>query len=92
MSRRTTVGWVGVVMLFLMFVLIVSNLRMSFEVRRQLDSLAEQRLGKTCLPLPSIPLRLIHEDPACAQRVLEAMNVTNVRVLGNAAQLPGVLP
>ena len=74
-------------MLFLMLVLVVANLRTSFEVRRKLDSLAEQRLGKTCLPLPSVPLRLIHEDPVCAQRVLEAMNVTNVRVIANATSM-----
>ena len=33
-------------MLFLMLILLAANLQMSFEVRRKLDSLAEQRLGK----------------------------------------------
>ncbi len=73
---------------FLMLVLLLANLRMSFEVERKLDNLAERRIGKACLPLPSMPLRLIQEDPVRAQRVLEATNVTNLRVLAREEAVP----
>ena len=32
------------------------------------------------LPCAAVPTRLILDDPICAQRLLQSMNVTNVRV------------
>ena len=32
------------------------------------------------LPCAAVPTRLILEDPSCAQKLLDAMNVTNVRI------------
>ncbi len=32
------------------------------------------------LPCAAVPTRLILEDPVCAQKLLDAMNVTNVRI------------
>lgn len=32
------------------------------------------------LPCEAIPVRFVHESPACAQRLLDAMNLTNVHV------------
>jgi len=34
------------------------------------------------LPCEAIPVRFVHESPACAQRLLDAMNVTNAHVGG----------
>ena len=39
------------------------------------------RAGRTDLPCPAIPTRLILENPECADKLIRAMNVTNVRVL-----------
>lgn len=38
------------------------------------------------LPCEAIPVRFVQESPACAQRLLDAMNVTNVHV-GDVNQL-----
>lgn len=47
--------------------------------------------GRTS-PCMAIPTKLILEDPACAEKLIRAMNVTNVRVIskismGDAAPL-----
>ena len=33
-------------------------------------------------------MRLIHEDPACANKLLHVMNVTNVHILPKGSRLP----
>lgn len=40
------------------------------------------------LPCAAIPTQFMMQDPACAQKLLEAMNVTKFQILTNASQLP----
>ncbi len=40
------------------------------------------------LPCGALPLRLIHDDPACANTLLHVMNVTNVHILPKGSKLP----
>ena len=46
---------------------------------------------KTSLPCAAIPTRYVLEYPECADKLLRAMNVTNVRILprSNASNLGG---
>ena len=44
------------------------------------DRCSPTRTAAPTLPCSAIPTRLVLEDPACAQKLLESMNVTNVRV------------
>ena len=39
------------------------------------------------LPCGALPLRLIHEDPECANTLLRIMNVTNVHILPHGSEL-----
>lgn len=48
--------------------------------------------ARPSLPCAAIPTRFMMEDPACAQKLLEAMNVTNFRILTNSSQLPDIDP
>ena len=36
--------------------------------------------SQAAFPCPAIPTRLILEDPVCAQKLLDVMNVSNVRI------------
>lgn len=40
------------------------------------------------LPCAAIPTRFVSEQPDCVNRLLEAMNVTNLHVVSNRSELP----
>ena len=42
------------------------------------------RLDRQSLPCAAIPTRYVLEYPECADRLLRAMNVTNVRILARS--------
>ena len=44
------------------------------------------------LPCPAVPMRLIEEDPACVNKLLAAMNVTNVRIVADLSEHPAFQP
>ncbi len=82
--------WVVTPLLLLTLLVSVMSLHTSMKVGEILANLTPQEPARTCLPLPSIPLTLVREDPQCAQKVLTIMNVTNVRVLEPNASLPAM--
>ena len=47
-----------------------------------------KRVPPCSLRCAAVPTRLILEDPACAQKLLAAMNVTNVRISALPTGLP----
>ena len=85
---RLVVHWLSPLLLALAILILIADLHVSTRTAQQIEELASHEPGCTCLPLPSLPLRLIHEDPRCAQKIIEVMNVTNVRILENESQLP----
>lgn len=85
---RLVVHWLSLILLGLAILVLIANLHLSTRTAHRVEELVSYKPGCTCLPLPSLPLRLIHEDPRCAQKAIEVMNVTNVRILENESQLP----
>jgi hypothetical protein len=65
--------------------LLVNSL-LTAHVNAKLEAMAMSRGGSSALPCAAVPTRFVLEEPACAQKLLESMNVTNVRVGG--AQAP----
>jgi hypothetical protein len=59
-------------------VLLVINMATTFWIAGRVAQLPEERLSNLCMALP---IRLIMEDPECAQEFVEAMNVTNLRIM-----------
>ena len=57
---------------------------LTVRTNAKLEALAVNRGDSRVLPCAAIPTRFVLEEPACAQKLLESMNVTNVRV--SAAQ------
>jgi hypothetical protein len=73
-------------LLLLLILGLLANALLTARVMTELKALAMTRGVSASLPCPAIPTRFVLEEPACAQKLLESMNVTNVRVRG--AQAP----
>jgi hypothetical protein len=78
----------ALVILFL--ILIAANAVVLVKIANTLDRPSGKRQTRPSLPCPAIPTRLILEDPACAQKLLEVMNVTDVRIRAGGTALPRV--
>jgi len=59
---------------------LVTDLALTWRLATSVDEPAERYRAANALPCPAVPTRLILENPACAQALLEAMNVSNVRI------------
>ena len=85
MKQKTTV----VIMALLSLILIGLVVDIIITVRTVPGESAKQSL-----PCAAIPTRYVLEYPECADKLLRAMNVTNVRILsrGNTSGLVGAGP
>lgn len=74
-------GIIAIVLVLLMMTLagVIANTLMLFKI----SSTVAQATPRS-LPCAAIPTKLILEDPICAQKLLETMNVTNVRIANGA--------
>lgn len=70
---------------------LVLNLTLNLQLAAQTDELRELMETRRSLPCEAIPIRFVLDDPVCADKLLRAMNVSNVRVLprGTRAQESG---
>ena len=86
MNDKTASAWRRslIVLQILLLVLVVVDITLTIRCANKIDSMISQR-ERPSLPCAAIPTRLVLEHPECAQRLLEAMNVTNVRVVARGA-------
>jgi hypothetical protein len=73
----------------LIFCGVVADLILSLMLWAQVDRLQDTPTARRSLPCEAIPVRFVLDDPLCADKLLKAMNVTNVRVVGRGAPVPG---
>ena len=59
---------------------LVTDLALTWRLATKADEPAQTYRTANALPCAAIPTRLILENPACAQALLESMNVSNVRI------------
>ena len=69
----------------LLAVSLLANLVLAMTLSHRVEKLAAIPEAPRSLPCQAIPTKLILEDPACADKLLRAMNVTNVRVVSQMA-------
>jgi hypothetical protein len=74
-SRRVNMS----VRLLILIALIV-NAVMLMRIHHELAGLEYRSASARDLPCAALPTRFVLESPECAQKLLEAMNVTNLRV------------
>lgn len=74
-SPRLLVG------LALLSLLVLGNLLLTARLFAHIERTCLHADQKRSLPCSAIPTRFVLDDPECADKLLRAMNVTNVRVL-----------
>lgn len=77
-ERSTHIGVAAIVIVFV--VLTAGNILVLIKITGALTEFSNLHQKSQSLPCPAIPTRLILEDPACAQKLLDSMNVTDVRI------------
>ena len=65
------------------------DVALSLKLSAKMDALVSLK-NRRSLPCESIPIRFVLDDSVCADKLLLAMNVTNVRVLAKGSRLPRV--
>ena len=73
MKKVKTVVYVIVILL------LAANLYMSFRIRNELAQIQKSAVPKKSLPCESVPLNWAVVNYDCANSILRAMNVTNVK-------------
>ena len=73
MKKVKTVVYVIVILL------LAANLYMSFRIRNELAQIQKIAVPKKSLPCESVPLNWAVVNYDCANSILRAMNVTNVK-------------
>ena len=68
---------------------VVVDVAINLQLAETIAIMRDGVCAKASLPCASIPTRFVLEQPECAQKLLEAMNVTNVRVLPVMSYLNG---
>ena len=68
------------VIVVVLLVSLVTNLLLSMVLLQHFSASAPEGQGCPTSRCTAIPVKLILEDPECADKLLRAMNVTNVRV------------
>ena len=66
-------------LLALMILGLAMNGVMTYRILEMLDDDAPAL--RHSLPCAAIPVRLVMEDPVCADKLVRSMNITNVRIL-----------
>jgi len=81
MTKRQPKYWLSNVCLVLIVLGLPLNTFLLIRVSTQIAELRESNDKRSDLPCAAIPTRFVLDDPECADKLLRAMNVTNVRVL-----------
>ena len=89
-KNHETAKWImlGIVQV-LILVGVVIDIGLTLRLSARLDTRQTQLEACPSLPCAAIPTQLVLEDPACAEKLVRAMNVTNVRVVGRESLLLG---
>lgn len=87
MKNKTSVWTVFLMLLVLSSV--AANIVMTAKLSGKVDAVA-LCIKKKPLPCAAIPIRYVMDEPECANKLLQAMNVTNVHVLSRNATVLGM--
>ena len=74
-----------VVLLVCILGLILANLLMAMRLTSKIDQVQSCPQKRKSLPCEAIPIKFAMEEPQCANKLLRAMNITNVNFLPDVA-------
>ena len=82
--RRKKPVW-RVVLLVCILGLVSANLLITIRLALKIDQIQQCSQKRKSLPCEAIPIKFVMEEPRCANKLLKAMNVTNVDILSHGA-------
>ena len=74
------------ILLFVIFILLLLDIGIHFVGNKSGDAQQEHEAtnrSTKVLYLPALPIRFVHENPECTNKLLDAMNITNVHIGGS---------
>lgn len=77
-----------VVIAALILLAVMANVLLTVRLAARIDTRPVCPEPPRYLPCGALPMRLIHDDPACTNKLLQVMNVTNVHILPKGSRLP----
>ncbi|MBU0717176.1 MAG: hypothetical protein KJ749_02925 [Planctomycetes bacterium] len=76
--------WALAALLVLILITQVVEWALLLRLNEDVARLTDDRARKATLPCAALPTRFVLESPECAQKLLDAMNVSNVRIVSRA--------
>jgi hypothetical protein len=67
-------------MLHMIMLAAAADLILTLHLSAQIGTVQDTAKVQRSLPCEAIPVRFVLEEPECADKLLQAMNVTNVRI------------
>ncbi len=89
MRQGPAAQWIVPALLLLILLGLVANIVVLHKVITMTETPAIHHARQGVLTCEAIPVRLVREDPACANKLLETMNITNLQFLPEGSPLPG---
>ena len=68
-------------LMVVLLLVVAANLLLTLKLHHEATKLGRAVPKRPDLPCAAIPTRFLMEEPVCAQKLIEAMNVTNVQVV-----------
>lgn len=72
------------ILLMAILILLILEIAMHLAFQRKHSETLANLSSKQILYLPALPMQFVHENPDCTNKLLDAMNLTNVRI-GNTS-------
>ena len=72
---------VSLIVVLLIVILLIANLVVSVWIVSKIGKPCQYPAKTKSLPCESMPIKFALDHPDCANKLLEAMNVTNVKIL-----------
>jgi tetratricopeptide (TPR) repeat protein len=79
-------------LLSLLLIGLLVNISLTYQALVAVKNLSASSAQRGSLPCEALPVRFFLDHPTCAEKLLRAMNVTNVRIVENASELSGLFP
>ena len=76
--------WALAALLVLILITQAVEWALLLRLNEDMARLADDRIRRDALPCAALPTRFVLESPECAQKLLDTMNVSNVRVVSRA--------
>ena len=80
MNRTAFWKWDRIILGIIVGLLLLTILLISFPDNKKSEESSAESPAKRILYLPALPIRFVYENPDCTNKLIAAMNITNVKI------------